>query len=66
MIDDQVLTRIRGLIKTMNPGAKVVETSLRASNQIVERLIDINDHIEDTEVLPVLLPPCILHIVADC
>ncbi|THZ65419.1 cobW-domain-containing protein [Aureobasidium pullulans] len=33
MIDDQVLTRIRGLIKTMNPGAKVVETSLRASKQ---------------------------------
>jgi G3E family GTPase len=31
MIDDKMLARIRGLIKTMNPGAKVIETSLRAS-----------------------------------
>ncbi|KAI5194998.1 hypothetical protein AUEXF2481DRAFT_27734 [Aureobasidium subglaciale EXF-2481] len=33
MINDDVLTRIRGLLKTMNPGAKVIETSLRASKQ---------------------------------
>ena len=33
MIDDDVLLRIRGLIKTMNPGAKVIETSLRISKQ---------------------------------
>ncbi|KAI5201861.1 cobW-domain-containing protein [Aureobasidium subglaciale] len=33
MINDDVLARIRGLIKTMNPGAKVIETSLRASKQ---------------------------------
>lgn len=33
MIDDDVLIRIRGLIKTMNPGAKVIETSLRISKQ---------------------------------
>ncbi|KAI4850236.1 cobW-domain-containing protein [Aureobasidium sp. EXF-8845] len=33
MINDDVLARIRGLLKTMNPGAKVIETSLRASKQ---------------------------------
>ncbi|KAI4741046.1 cobW-domain-containing protein [Aureobasidium sp. EXF-12298] len=33
MIKDDVLARIRGLLKTMNPGAKVIETSLRVSKQ---------------------------------
>ncbi|KAH0129586.1 cobW-domain-containing protein, partial [Aureobasidium melanogenum] len=33
MINDDVLARIRGLLKTMNPGAKIIETSLRASKQ---------------------------------
>lgn len=33
MVDDKVLTRIRGLIKTLNPGCKILETSLRASKQ---------------------------------
>ena len=33
MINDDVLARIRGLLKTMNPGAKVIETSLRVSKQ---------------------------------
>lgn len=33
MIDDDVLEQIRGLIKTLNPGAKVLETSLKASKQ---------------------------------
>lgn len=31
MVDDEVLARIQGLIRTMNPGAKVVETSLKVS-----------------------------------
>ncbi|KFY31681.1 hypothetical protein V493_00898 [Pseudogymnoascus sp. VKM F-4281 (FW-2241)] len=33
MVDDKVLIRIRGLIKTLNPGCKILETSLRASKQ---------------------------------
>ncbi|KEQ70464.1 CobW domain protein [Aureobasidium namibiae CBS 147.97] len=33
MINDDVLARVRGLLKTMNPGAKVIETSLRVSKQ---------------------------------
>ncbi|KAG9660226.1 cobW-domain-containing protein, partial [Aureobasidium melanogenum] len=33
MINHDVLARIRGLLKTMNPGAKIIETSLRASKQ---------------------------------
>ncbi|KAJ9627920.1 hypothetical protein H2203_003139 [Taxawa tesnikishii (nom. ined.)] len=33
MIDDDMLLRIRGLIRTLNPGAKVLETSLRLSKQ---------------------------------
>ncbi|KAL2074747.1 hypothetical protein VTL71DRAFT_8526 [Oculimacula yallundae] len=31
MVDDKTLIRIRGLIKTLNPGCKVLETSLRPS-----------------------------------
>ncbi|CZT08934.1 hypothetical protein WAI453_001392 [Rhynchosporium graminicola] len=31
MVDDKVLARIRGLIKTLNPGCNVLETSLRPS-----------------------------------
>ncbi|KAL5326730.1 hypothetical protein ACEPPN_004419 [Leptodophora sp. 'Broadleaf-Isolate-01'] len=33
MVDDKVLIRIRGLIKTLNPGCKILETSLRVSKQ---------------------------------
>ncbi|KAG4426146.1 hypothetical protein IFR04_000612 [Cadophora malorum] len=33
MVDDKILTRIRGLIKTLNPGCKILETSLRPSKQ---------------------------------
>ena len=33
MVDEKVLLRIRGLIKTLNPGCKVLETSLRATRQ---------------------------------
>ncbi|KAG9849684.1 cobW-domain-containing protein, partial [Aureobasidium melanogenum] len=37
MINDDVLARIRGLLKTMNPGANIIETSLRASKQSENR-----------------------------
>jgi hypothetical protein len=33
MVDDEVLTPIRSLIKTLNPGCKILETSLRVSKQ---------------------------------
>ena len=33
MVDNKVLIRIRGLIKTLNAGCKVLETSLRVSKQ---------------------------------
>ncbi|KAK0129679.1 hypothetical protein ONS96_000242 [Cadophora gregata f. sp. sojae] len=33
MVDDKTLSRIRGLIKTLNPGCKILETSLRPSKQ---------------------------------
>lgn len=47
MIDDNVLRRIRGLVKTLNPGAKVLETSLRASkhseNPYGTKTLDVRD-----------------------
>lgn len=33
MVEDKVLARIRKLIKTLNPGCKILQTSLRVSKQ---------------------------------
>ena len=33
MVEDKILTRIRSLLKTLNPGCKILETSLRVSKQ---------------------------------
>lgn len=33
MVDGKILTRIRRLVKTLNPGCRIIETSLRPSKQ---------------------------------
>jgi len=33
MVNDEVLRSIRGIIKTMNPAAKIIETSLNPSSK---------------------------------
>lgn len=60
MIDDDVLSRIRGLIKTLNPGAKVLETSLNVSKRSenpygikkldVKEIIATNAYSEETSI----------------
>jgi len=60
MIDDDVLLRIRGLIKTLNPGAKILETSLKVSKNSenpygiskldVKQIIATNSYSEETSI----------------
>lgn len=60
MVNDDVLVRIRGLIKTLNPGAKVLETSLKVSknsenpygikNLDVKEIIGTNAYNEETSI----------------
>ena len=47
MVNDKTLLRIRGLIKTLNPGCKILETSLRVSNRSENSLVVVPLDVEE-------------------